>query len=251
MSDSNSHRPKRAISDWLIGKLLAHGEAPYQFEPENSPSYYVRLLVRETEAGARARAEYQDRGRAPIDGREEALPVTRESGGRLTLWGKDLGSAIKRSKSHVQKDDEVAIRVVGSQPTFDRAGKYLEGRDKKIYEVERLTHVNGRLTNARRLAADYREGLQLISNDPEARAIFWIRSQAEKLATLRFPNDPESRKRFIEGVDHAIAQPDGREQLIAAAVRRVQGDQQPKAARPPQLPTAESSTKERSGWTRE
>src|ERR1700754_806051 len=55
-------RPGRMIT----GRLKAHGRAPYQFRPDGSPSYYVKIL---------------------------------SSRGMETLWGVDLERAIKQSKT--------------------------------------------------------------------------------------------------------------------------------------------------------
>jgi hypothetical protein len=64
--------------DWLGGRLLAHGKAPYHFEQGNADSYFVRLQT---------------------------------SYGRQVLWGKDLERAVQESKSRVKEGDAVGVRI--------------------------------------------------------------------------------------------------------------------------------------------
>jgi hypothetical protein len=222
MADSAPPKVPRPVDvEWVTGKLLSHGKSPYRGDPQNGNSYYVRLLTRETDEGARLRREYQDRAGAPIDGHEEHLRVTRDSGGTRTLWGVDLERAIRESRSHVQVGQEVGVRSRENRPVFDGAGNQIPDRHKKIYEVERLPYIRAREANLRKLAADHREGLRLNIDDPEARGEYRLLSAAADFARRKFPNDEESQDRFVNGVKRVMEQSPEREKLIAEAASRI------------------------------
>jgi hypothetical protein len=75
--------------------------------------------------------------------------------------------------------------------------------------------------NARKVVEDYRAARQDGIDDPEARALYFIQANAEKLAALRYPN-PEDQKRFIAGISRAIERSPERESLIARAAQKAQ-----------------------------
>lgn len=217
--------PRPVNQEWVTGKLLRHGKAPYLGNPENGMSYYVRLLTRESAEGARQRREYQDRAAAPIDGREETLRVTRDSGGTRTLWGVDLERAIQKSKTNVQVGQEIGVRVKETRPVFDSSGNQVPDRFKNIYEVERVSYIRARETNARKIVADHKEGLRLSIDDPLARDIFRLLSAAAAFARRKYPDDEESQNRFLNGVKRVMEQSPEREKMIAEAARRIQDKQ--------------------------
>src|SRR4051794_34597233 len=97
-AEAQNGPPRPKDTGWVIGKLLRYGEDHYAFDSDNPKSYYVQLLTRESEQGARNRREFESRSSQPIDGREETLPVTRDSGGKRTMWGWDLKRALRESQ---------------------------------------------------------------------------------------------------------------------------------------------------------
>src|SRR5258707_1783362 len=124
-SDGNvSALPRIRDNDWVVGELLAHGEANYRFDELASPSYYVRLRTLETEQGAHRRAQDADRAGREIDGREERRPWSPDDGGVRILWGTDFKRAIEESKSHVKVGQIVAARIVA------RDRRYVESTTK-------------------------------------------------------------------------------------------------------------------------
>lgn len=70
-----------------VGVLLAHAAAPYQFDPMQRMSYYVRV---QTEVGER------------------------------TLWGADLERALAESRSGAAVGDEIVLRQRGARPVTVR-----------------------------------------------------------------------------------------------------------------------------------
>lgn len=102
----------------VYGRLVEYGAAPYQFDPQNTPSYYVKL----------------DHG-----------------GGQLrTYWGVGLAEALARSWSAVALGDAVGIRQVGSKPVvvtvhvFDEQGQAVVkevARQRHDWEVEKASYL--------------------------------------------------------------------------------------------------------------
>jgi len=87
--------------DWLGGRLLAHGKAPFRFEEGNDPSYYVRLQT---------------------------------THGKQVLWGNDLERAIRESKSHAKVGDAVGVRIV-------RRETLENGRTWNRWQVDQAIHI--------------------------------------------------------------------------------------------------------------
>jgi hypothetical protein len=198
----------------MLGKLVGHGAAPYQGDPEGSNSYFIRIRAFETEAAARRAALAADESARPIDGRSTQQSDGRDSGGIHIAWGTGLKWAIRDSKSHVKVGDIVGVRRVGRQPLD--GGKY-----QNLWEVEKVQFITRRHLNARKVVEEYRAARQDGIDDPEARALYFIQANAEKLAALRYPN-PEDQKRFIAGISRAIERSPERESLIARAAQKAQ-----------------------------
>src|SRR3984957_7532140 len=117
--------PRVRDNDWIVGELLAYGEAKYRFDELASPSYYVRLRTAENEQGARRRAEEADARGYGIDERDVRRPWSPDDGGVRILWGSDLKRAIAESKSHVKVGQIVAARIAR------RERLYLESHQKR------------------------------------------------------------------------------------------------------------------------
>jgi hypothetical protein len=220
-SKSIGTAPRLRDEGWTVGELVGHGEAPYQNDPQNSNSYYIRIRAQETEAGARRAALTADESSRPMDGRSREQGDARQGAGIHIAWGTGLRRAIKQSKSHAKIRDVVGVRRVGRDPVYDKAGKVIPNRYETRWEVETVQFIQQRHSNARKVIEDYRAARQDGIDDPEARAIYFIQSNAEKLAALRYPN-PEDQKRFIEGVSRALERPASRESLIASVAQRLQ-----------------------------
>jgi len=80
MNDPRSF--KRRTGQLVVGRLQAHGRAPYQFRTEEDVSYFVTLVT---------------------------------TSGVKTLWGKDLARAIQTGTTQPQLGDLVGARRTGRQ----------------------------------------------------------------------------------------------------------------------------------------
>ncbi|MEJ8859929.1 LPD7 domain-containing protein [Variovorax robiniae] len=103
------HSPGTGLRPPTVGVLLAHAAAPYQFDPAQRMSYYVRIR---TEVGER------------------------------TLWGTDLERAISESRSAAQVGDEVVLTQRGARAVTVRVpARNAKGElvgDKKL-AAQRMT----------------------------------------------------------------------------------------------------------------
>jgi hypothetical protein len=208
---------------WTVGVLVGHGPAPYDHNPDNKASYYLRIRTLETEEGARRSAMFKDESARPIDGRTQERGDARERASVRIGWGDDIKRAIEKSKSHVKTGQLVGARKTGREPVYGPDNKIIEGRYKNKWEIETVQFIKQRHVTARKVNEDYRAARQAGMDDPAATALYMIHSGAEKLAPLWYPN-PEDQKRFIEAVRRAVEQSPQREALIARVAQRIQAN---------------------------
>ena len=227
--------PRIRDNDWVVGELLAHGQANYRFDEVASPSYYVRLRTLETEQGARRRAQEADRAGREIDGREERRPWSPDDGGVRILWGTDLKRAIEESKSRVKVGQIVAARIVARERLYFESQAKTRGEDRKNsyrnrWEVETPQFVAQRQKFARAVNESYQGARRRGIDDPESFALYLIHDGARRLAQQRYAN-PEDQQKFLSRVrDFFEAYPE-REALIAKTVERINQQKAAKANR--------------------
>jgi len=246
MPDSPESRAPRPLprirdSDWVVGELLAHGEANYRFDELASRSYFVRLRTQENEQGARRRTEEADRGDRWIDGREERRPWSPDDGGVRILWGTDLRRAIAESKSQVKIGQIVAARVVKRERLyFESPGKAAANGPSNAYrnrwEVETPQFVAQRQKFARAVNENYQGARRRGIDDPESFALYLVHDGARRLAEQRFAN-AEDQQKFLARVRAFFAASPEREALIAKTVERLKLERLAKAnGAPPKAP---------------
>src|SRR5271163_4928833 len=233
LDNSASPLPRVRDNDWIVGELLAHGEANYRFEELASPSYYVRLRTAESEEGARRRAaEAAARGHG-IDGRDERRPWSPDDGGVRILWGSDLKRAIAESKSHVKVGQIVAARIVRRERLYLEPNQKTAGaqpsRYRNHWEVETPQLVAQRQRFARAVNDSYQGARRRGADDPESVALYLIHDGARRLAEQRFAN-AEDQQKFVARVRRFFESSPEREALIAKTVERI--TQQRAAAHP-------------------
>lgn len=169
-----------------IGVLLAHAAAPYQFDPAQRMSYYVRI---QTEVGER------------------------------TLWGTDLERAIAESRSAAQAGDEVVLAQCGARAVTVRVpARNAEGElvgDKKLvaqrmtWSVEKVPYLEA----LERKASLFRTGdvspVDVVSQFPELTGAVAGMKLAEQFAQRLTP-DAADQARVVQairtGLANAIAQ---------------------------------------------
>jgi hypothetical protein len=252
-TDKPPGMPRVQDEGWLIGKLLAHGHAPFRGVRGNTPSYYARLRTFETEEGARQRQRQADESARPIDGRSTQREETREDGGVVTRWGTDLERAIKYSKSAVKIGQVVAVRITGREPVYNRNSWVVPDVYRNLWEVETVPYINRRNITARKMNEDFRAARRQGGTDPVARALYLIHAGAERLAPLWYPN-PDDQKRFIEGLQRALDRPVEREALIAKVAQRLAEQDQARRASEnlnPRQSESPNTPRERSALVRE
>ena len=104
--------PRVVDEGWIVGKLVAHGQAPYHHEPGQSVSYFIRLQVLESDVGARQIREAADERERSMDGRAARRPSKYGQAGTRELWSWDLKRALRESKSHADLGMVVAAKIV-------------------------------------------------------------------------------------------------------------------------------------------
>jgi hypothetical protein len=227
--------PRIRDNDWVVGELLAHGQANYRFDELATPSYYVRLRTLETEQGARRRAQEADRAGREIDGREEQRPWSPDDGGVRILWGTDLKRAIEESKSHVKVGQIIAARIVARERLFYESKPKARGAAPKNsyrnrWEVETPQFVAQRQKFARAVNESYQGARRRGIDDPESFALYLIHDGARRLAQQRFAN-PEDQQKFLSRVRTFFEASPEREALIAKTVERINQQKAAKASR--------------------
>lgn len=160
--------------EFIVGRLVDHGPAPYQHQPTQQMSYYVHI---ETDRGDRE------------------------------IWGVDLERAFRQSLSTPGVGDEVGVRSIGRDPVTVRAPQYdAAGREvgrealethRNQWIVERKDFLDGRLKMAdlfRDPAVSASEGVR---QHPELEGSYLQLQIARAGAEERIvPREP--REQFVE-----------------------------------------------------
>lgn len=165
----------------LVGRLMEHGRAPYQFRGGEDPSYYVKLLT---------------------------------SRGERTLWGKDLERAVSASETQPKLGDLVGARRVGRRAvTITSRERDAEGRVVRQAEhyahrtrwvVEKVRFFAERVRLARRVRDEQADVRESVRAHPELKSTFLSIRAAEAFAAQRI-TDPGDRARFLDLVRSAMA----------------------------------------------
>lgn len=171
----------RRLERLTVGRLQAHGPAPYQFRKGETPSYFVRLLT--------------DRG-------------------ERVLWGKDLERAIATSTTQPTIGERVGARRTGREAvTIVARERDADGR--VVRQTEQLAHRNrwvvekvqffaDRARMAHRVRESQSDAKQAVKEHPELASTFLTLRGAQELAERRI-TDPKDRERFVALVREAIA----------------------------------------------
>lgn len=170
----------RRASQLIIGRLREHGRAPYQFRPDQDPSYYAKLV---TAAGVRV------------------------------LWGKDLERAIHAGETKPKAGDLIGARRIRREAVTvvdrrrDAQGNVVTQSEhhahRTRWEVEKLQFLSERARRARLARDAHLDTREAVRKRPELRSAFLSLRAAEQLAARRIAN-PEDRERFLKMVREAI-----------------------------------------------
>ena len=163
----------------ITGKLLDHGRDAYRHDPQEDPSYFVRLQTR--------------------DGPRE-------------VWGRDIERAVAKSLTQPQVGDEVILQRSGRDAvTVQRRARDSEGQLKeKAVEVYRNRWVieKREFFEERQKAADILRNTSIEPREatrkhPEL-AGSYLSLHAAELVASRI-RDPEDRRKFVTLVRNALS----------------------------------------------
>jgi len=164
----------------IVGKLQDHGRDTYRHDPEEDPSYFVRLQTR--------------------DGPRE-------------IWGKDIERAVAKSLTQPQVGDEVILQRSGRDAvTVRRRARDSEGQLKEkaveVYRnrwvIEKREFFEQRATAAQVVRNDAIGPRAAVSRHPELAGTY-LNLRAAELAS-RALRDPEDQQRFVAQVRGALAE---------------------------------------------
>lgn len=171
----SSGPPRGRRGDLITGRLQAHGRANYQFEPDGSPSYYLKLVTPR---------------------------------GVETLWGTDLERAITRSKTQPQIGAMVGARRVGSVPVTlsgpEKDPDRQQTFQRALWVVENVTWFAQSAQQARLDMKARLEDARAMTERPELCSAFISLSVAERFAEQNI-RDPRDRELFVSRVKAVMA----------------------------------------------
>lgn len=149
-----------------VGRLEGHGPAPYKFNRDEGPSYYLKVLTNR---------------------------------GRRILWGKDLARAMTESATQPKIGDLVGVQQAGVE-TFVFGDRVVR---RNRWVVERIQFFADRARLARRVRDDHNDARAAVGARPELKSSFLSIRAAEDYAARRIA-DPQDRERFLEGIRSVI-----------------------------------------------
>lgn len=165
----------------IVGRLIEHGRAHYQFRAREDVSYFVKLLTQR---------------------------------GERVLWGKDLERAITKSETQPQSGDLIGARRVGRDAVTvmarqrDTAGRIVSESAQLAHRtrwvVEKVAFFAERARLARRVRDEQADAHRSVKKHPELMSTFLTLRGAKEIAQRRIDN-PEDRERFVALVREAIA----------------------------------------------
>jgi hypothetical protein len=171
--------PGAEARERIVGKLLDHGWDAYRHDPNEEPSYFVRLKTR--------------------DG-------TRE------IWGKDIERAVTKSLTQPQVGDEVVLQRTGRDlMTLKRPERGADGqlrpKDVDVFRnrwvIEKESFFEARTAAAQIVRDEAIEPREAVRQHPELAGTY-LNLRAAELAS-RALRDPEDQRRFVAQVRSALA----------------------------------------------
>jgi hypothetical protein len=164
----------------IVGKLLDHGRDTYRHDPNEEPSYFVRIEA---------------------------------AGGKREIWGRDLERAMTKSLTQPQIGEEVTLQrtarepVTVSRPRKDAEGRVVGEQDVATYRnrwvIERSDFFESRAAAAHLLRDPSIAPQQAVGRHPELAGTY-LNLRAAEIAA-RAIRDPEDQKRFVALVRGALA----------------------------------------------
>ena len=175
-SSSSRDLPRERIA----GKLLDHGRDAYRHDPNEEPSYFVRLQTRD--------------------------------GGLREVWGKDIERAVTKSLTQPQIGDEVILQRTGRDAvTVKRQERDAQGElsSKQIdayrnrWVIEKKEFFEHRAAAAQVLRDEAVGARDAVREHPELAGTY-LNLRAAELASKGL-RDPQDQRRFVAQVRSALA----------------------------------------------
>jgi hypothetical protein len=163
----------------IAGRLLDHGRDAYRHDPNEDPSYFVRLQTR--------------------DGPRE-------------IWGKDIERAVAKSLTQPQRGDEVIVQRTGRHAvTVQRQEKDADGKVQSspvdVYRnrwvIEKRQFFDERSEAARTVRDEAIKPREAVRKHPELAGAYLSLRAAELAA--RGLRDSEDQRRFVAQVRRMLA----------------------------------------------
>jgi hypothetical protein len=191
----------------IAGKLLEHGRDSYRHDPNEEPSYFVRI---------------------------------RTADGAREIWGKDIERALSKSLTQPQVGDEVILQQTGKDAvTVKRLERSPEGelqpKEAAVYRnrwvIEKREFFDERARAADVVRDPSVDPRSAVREHPQLAGTYLNLHAAELVA--RRLRDPEDQKRFVAEVRSALAasiergdplQPVRLKERVARAVRAPEDD---------------------------
>ena len=165
----------------VVGRLEDCGRAPYQFRPQESDSYFIKVLTQK---------------------------------GERILWGKDLERALHSSATQPSRGDQIgARRVLREAVTVVARERDADGRvvsqseriaHRSRWVVEKVQFFAERAKLAHRVREDQTDVRSAVKERPELMSTFLTLRGAQELAERRIA-DPKDREKFLTLVREAMA----------------------------------------------
>lgn len=218
----STNEPARAATDSLVtGILVKHGPAPFEFQPNGTPSYFVTVRT--------------DRG-------------------ERTLWSRGLQRALTESRTQPQPGEAIGIRENGIDPMTvilrerDASGQIrMEKRldtPRGHWLIERREFFDERAIAAQVLRDPRVSRREAVRNHPELLGAYWALDSAGKIAESRIAQ-PASRQRFLTLVREALAHATERGEPLPIPSRRAAETPRGTEASPRDSPKPPERTRQR------
>jgi putative DNA primase/helicase len=179
--EARGETPRQRLGRLIVGRLQEHGRATYQFRPQESLSYFVKVLTNR---------------------------------GERILWGKDLERAIAASATQPKVGDLIGARRIGREAVTitarqrDSAGRVVSQSEhyahRNRWVVEKIAFFAERARMARRVRDAQADVRRTVRSQPELMSTYLSLRGAQEIAERRIA-DPRDRERFLTLVREAIA----------------------------------------------